>query len=156
MKNLISSLLLFFFLCESGFAQKKENSSIKWLTFEQLSDSLSNNPKKVLLFFHTDWCSYCRKMMKETFQDSRIVEKISQEYYAVHFDAESTDTVKFENMIFKNITSSKKAGQFHEIAKILIATEPLVFPTLILFDTSLTPTYKTQKYLSIKELIKIL
>ena len=134
-------------------AQSKKNESIQWLSFEQLSDSLSQKPKKVLLFFHTDWCSYCRKMMRETFRSPEIIKKINSEYYAVHFDAESIDSVKFQSEIYKNNGKKKSTGSYHELAKIFIGQEKPIFPTTILLDKNFKMFFFKQKYLSIREFL---
>ena len=148
--------LLFFSLCDPIFAQTKENKSINWLTFEQLSDSLNVHPKKVLLFFHTDWCSYCKKMMKETFMNQAIVDKINQEYYAVHFDAESIETVQFDNAIFEHPNKQKIRGKYHPIATLLMPQKQAIFPTIMILDGDFKVKNVTQKYLSSHNFNKIL
>lgn len=156
MKIYISISILFFSLCSPIHAQTEANKSINWLTFEQLSDSLDVHPKKVLLFFHTDWCSYCKKMMKETFRDDAIVDKINKEYYAVHFDAESIEPVQFDNAIFYNPTKHKKRGEYHPIAQLLIPQRQFIFPTILVLDSDFNVKKILQKYLSRSYFIKIL
>lgn len=137
--------------------QSGQGPKVNWLTFEQLDDSLKAHPKPVLLFFHTDWCSYCKKMLSESFQDPQVVKRLNAGYYAVEFDAESVDTVQFENVVFTNTASRKRTGQYHELAKILMGNnqEP-IFPTTILLESDFTLRSKTFNYLSIRQLINIL
>lgn len=156
MKHFSIILLLFFSLSMHSNAQTKEYNAIQWLTFEQLSDSLNTNPKKVLLFFHTDWCVYCKKMLNETFKDQKIINKINNEYYAVQFDAESIDSVKFDNTLLVNRYKKKTRGKYHEIAKLLLPKEQAKFPNTILLDKDFNIFNREDKYLSIKGLIKIL
>src|SRR5690606_22808740 len=87
--------------------QAQERDTINWLSFEQLSDSLQVKPKKVLLFFHTDWCAYCRKMEREVLSDPEVIAELNKSYYAVKFDAESVDTVTFEQQKFTNSVAKK-------------------------------------------------
>src|SRR5690606_10049897 len=96
LQNILISILL---MTGSLQAQEQNEPAINWLSFEQLSDSLETQPKPVLIFFHTDWCSYCKKMLGETFQDQKVIEKLNSEYYAVEFDPESVDTVSFDGEI---------------------------------------------------------
>lgn len=149
-------LILLFSLGKQSFAQTENNIAINWLSFEQLSDSLETNPKKVLIFFHTDWCSYCKKMMNEAFENETIITKINQDYYAVQFDAESVDTVIFDNVVLSNSGVRKKTGQYHQIATLLTQQSKPIFPTTILFNADFTPIDRKQKYLSIKDLLKFL
>lgn len=137
------------------FAQ--EGKEPNWLTFEQLSDSLNVKPKKTLIFFHTDWCGYCRKMENEVFTDKIIIKKLDEEYYIVKFDAESIDTVRFEGQVFTNSSEVKKRGQYHMLTRILAERNgEFSFPTTLLLDNSFSIIDHHFKYLSIKQLNKTL
>ncbi|MCY4778342.1 thioredoxin family protein [Sphingobacterium sp. UT-1RO-CII-1] len=136
-------------------AQKTE--SVNWLTFEQLSDSLKVKPKNVLLFFHTDWCGYCRKMMNEGFTDPEIVKTINEKYYAVSFDAESVDTVYFDGQMLTNKISRKKTGQYHMITELLANKNgQFVFPTTLLLDDNFIVQKRFFQYMDKKKLLKAL
>lgn len=148
-------IVAFLFISIASNAQKKE--SVNWLTFEQLSDSLRVKPKSVLLFFHTDWCGYCRKMMSEGFTDSEIVKTINEKYYAVSFDAESVDTVRFDGQILTNKSLRKKNGQYHMITELLAHKNgQFVFPTTILLDDSFIIKQRFFQYMDKKKLLKVL
>ncbi|WP_293917151.1 MULTISPECIES: thioredoxin family protein [unclassified Sphingobacterium] len=148
-------LLNIIFLSCLVSVQAQTKQEINWLTFEQLSDSLDAKPKETLLFFYTDWCSYCHKMMKEGFQDPDIVRYINTHYYAVRFDAESISSVTFDGQLLKNASKHKAPGHFHEVA--LLFNSPrkkLIFPQLILLKNDFSIKKNTNKYLSSKELLK--
>ena len=68
--------------------QAQQDTSVNWLTFEELEKALAAQPKKVFIDFYTDWCSYCRKMDKVVFTHPDVITTLNQEYYAVRFDAE--------------------------------------------------------------------
>lgn len=156
MRKIIIITILSLLLSNSLLAQKKDNNVVNWISFEQLSDSLDTNPKKVLLFFHTEWCTYCKKMMKEAFTDNAIVDKINNDYYAVHFDAESVEPLLFDNIMLRNTSAKKKKGDFHQIVTLLLPDNQVLFPSIITLDSSFKMLKKKQKYLSIKELLKFL
>ena len=142
-------------LCEVSFAQTKTNA-VQWITFEQLTDSLAVNPKKVIIFLHTEWCGYCKKMFKETFTDPEIIDRLSESYYAVEMDAESTDTIYFDGVYYTHRLPKKKRGSYHELAKILLQNRRKIFPTLMILDTNFRIMEVKQNYLSIKQLKEIL
>ncbi len=144
-----------FILSQHAKAQDKD-SRIHWLKFEQLADSLRQKPKKTILFFHTDWCTYCRKMMKETFRNRVIANKVNEEYYAVHFDAESTDSIYFDGQVYTNTSDEKSTGHYHSLAKAFLGTKKPIFPTTIILDEDINVILFEQRYLSIREFLKFL
>ncbi|KGE15182.1 thioredoxin family protein [Sphingobacterium deserti] len=139
----------------SAMAQPKE--SIQWISFEQLADSLRTKPKRVLLFFHTDWCAYCRKMQNDVFTDPQLVKRINNDYYAVRFDAESVDSVHFEGQIFTNEVTKKRTGRYHALARILAARDgKFVFPATLFLEPDFTVRHRHFEYLDRNRVLKLL
>ena len=155
MKSWTFIICCVFIWSQSVKAQDKDNG-IHWLSFEQLTDSLRQKPKKTILFFHTDWCTYCRKMMKETFRNEVISERVNAEYYAVHFDAESTDSIRFDEQLYTNTSNKKRTGHYHSLAKAFLGTKKPIFPTTIILDEDINVILFEQRYLSIREFLKFL
>lgn len=138
-------------------AQTKPTEAIHWLSFEQLSDSLAVKPKPVLLFFHTDWCAYCRKMQNEVFTDNAVIKAIQKDYYAVQFDAESSDTIYFDQQPLTNPHPRKQTGKYHSITQLLAAREgKYAFPCTILLDTDFRIKQRYFQYLSPEKLLRAL
>lgn len=155
MSRLLSITFILLSSLMSTPCQAQGRDSINWISFEQLSDSLQVHPKKVILFFHTDWCSYCRKMQNEVFTDAEVISALNNTYYAVRFDAESVDTVTFEGQKFTNTISKKRTGRYHALAQLLAQREgKLVFPTAILLDEKFTVRQRYFQYLDKKKLLK--
>jgi len=145
------------FLCYSLASSAQGSKDIRWISFEQLSDSLKVNPKKVLLFFHTDWCAFCKKMERETFKNKHVIEKINSEYYAVNMDAETVDTLYFEQIAYTNKTNIKKTNQYHKLAELFFTSKQKpVFPLTVILSQEFIPVHRENNYLSIKQLLKIL
>ncbi|MFD1769516.1 thioredoxin family protein [Sphingobacterium suaedae] len=135
----------------------QDKDQVQWLTWEQLSDSLTVHPKPVLLFFHTDWCAYCRKMQNVVFTDSAVIRKLDADYYALRFDAESVDTVCFDHQILTNAVSKKRTGHYHQITKLLAAREgKFTFPTTIVLRKDFTVRSRHFHYLDRRKLLKAL
>lgn len=152
--KLINTFIIFLLLPLGLVSQTKREP--KWISFEQLSDSLDREPKKTLLFFHTDWCSYCRKMEKEVFTDKSVLEMLDNDYYMVKFDAESIDSVYFDGQFFTNTenpTSTKIKGKHHSLAQILAARNgQFFFPTLILLNEKFEVMNRRFNYLNISQM----
>ncbi|MFZ4262536.1 thioredoxin family protein [Sphingobacterium sp. HJSM2_6] len=137
-------------------AQSLREAEINWLSFESLNDSLASNPKPVFIFIHTDWCVYCKKMLNEAFQDPEIIKKVNQAYYAIQFDAEQIDTIRFDAGLFTNTEKRKKRGKYHSLAKILIGDNKPVFPVSIVLDNDFFIKDRKFIYLSKQQLLKFL
>ena len=39
--------------------------------------------KKIFLHFYADWCAFCRKMAKDTFQDSTVIAYLNENFIPV-------------------------------------------------------------------------
>ena len=71
---------------------------IQWFSYaEGLRRGEAEN-KKTILEFHADWCRYCAKMEKETFQDYKVIQYVNDNYVAikVDFDTERKLATKYQ------------------------------------------------------------
>lgn len=154
-KNIISSIAISLFLCASLSAQELE--SVRWLTFEQLEDSLTVKPKKVFIDFYTDWCVYCRKMDKVVFTRPEVIEVLNETYYAVRFDAETDSVVTFGGRQFTNDQVGQSRNPLHQIAQLLALRDgQFVAPTLVVLDEAFKVTARYFEYMDSKRLLKAL
>lgn len=87
--SFITALLFSFY----SFAQEKE--LVKWITFDKAVELAQKNKKHILVDVYTQWCGPCKMMSKNTFNNPMIAQYINENYYAVKYDAENFDTLKF-------------------------------------------------------------
>lgn len=100
---LIAFLLL---LGSNSFAQDKKE--IHWLSFDEMAELAAKEPKMVLVNVYTDWCGWCRKMDKETFTDSEVVDYINSDFYPVKMNAEdSRRKYKFRGTEYSDQTMAR-------------------------------------------------
>lgn len=150
---LLVAILLF--LCVPTKAQ--EAQSVRWLSFEQLQDSLAVKPKPVFIDFNTEWCTYCRKMDKVVFTKPEVIDLLNEVYYAVRFDAESETEVNFGGRKFVNDQTGKFRKPVHQIAQLLALREgQFAPPTLVILDKEFKVTARYFEYMSSKRLLKAL
>ena len=45
-----------------GFVQTSDSSKIDWQNYAQGRELAKNQNKHIFLYFHADWCTYCRKL----------------------------------------------------------------------------------------------
>lgn len=129
---------------------------IRWMDFEALEDSLERKQKPVVLYFHTDWCAYCRKMDKRVFTREEVAELLNEHYYAVKMDAETTDTIYFEGQAFVNRSAGRKRDGIHELAQIFSRETGFVAPTFIVLDENFRVKEARFEYLHSEHLKKLL
>jgi len=61
---------------------------IKWYSYDEGLALGKADKKKVYINFYADWCGYCRKMEKETFQDSRVISFLNQNYISIRINSD--------------------------------------------------------------------
>ncbi|GAB2610366.1 thioredoxin family protein [Belliella aquatica] len=151
----VTVILIMIFL--SRYSPAQEKSTNFWLDFEQLEDSLQVNPKPVFLYFHTDWCTYCRKMEAEVFSKPFIIAELSENYYAVKFDAENPEDVIFDGMVFSNRQLKKSRTPLHDLAILFNGqNETFAPPLLLLMDENFLIKKRINSYLDSKSLRNVL
>lgn len=135
-----------------------QNNKIKWITFEQLEDSLKVKPKKVFISFYADWCAYCKKMDKVAFKNDEIIKTLNSKYYAIKFNAETRDTITFENKKYFNNQLGKSRKPTHEIALLLASrkNKPFTLPANLILNKNFKVIKSSHEYLSSKKLLSIL
>lgn len=109
-------------------------AQIKWLSWEEAQAKNQTEPRKFMVDVYTQWCGWCKKMDKATFQQPDISSYINQNYYPVKFDAETKTDITFNNRVYKFIRSGSSG--YHELAK-EITFGKLSYPTLVFLDEKL-------------------
>ena len=101
MHYLLYLILPFFFTIDPVPASQDVAEEIHWITWDEAVKLNASNPKKVFVDVYTDWCGWCKRMDATTFKDPKVVEYISNNYYAVKLDAEQKDDIVFQGNTFK-------------------------------------------------------
>lgn len=130
---------------------------VNWLSFEALDDSLQQQEKPVVIYFHTDWCAYCRKMEKQVFSQEEIAGFINEYFYAVKMNAESKDTIYFEGQAFVNPSADKNRDSVHQLAQIFSRQEKgFTAPTFVVLNKDFRVRERHYQYLSPQKMMQAL
>jgi len=111
-KTYFLSVLALLLLSISGLAQNVSN--VKWYSIEEAEKLNKQQPRKIMIDVYTDWCGWCKKMDKETFNHPIIAEYINKHYYPVKLDAESKEEIVFKGTTFKFVAQGARG--YHELA----------------------------------------
>jgi thioredoxin-related protein len=126
--------ILIFFLIFSGVrAQEpdKEGSLVHWMNLEDAMAKVKTQPKPLLVDFYTDWCGWCKTMMKTTYANPPLANYINTYFYPVKFDAEGRDTVEYLGE--KYIPEGDKPRTPHPLA-VKLLNNKLMYPTTLFLN----------------------
>lgn len=86
-------------LINNGNGDQKENAEIKWEhDYEKGLENARNSNKPVLIDFYTDWCVYCNDMDRDTYGDSRVIEK-SSKFVCIKVDGDERSDIRDKYLI---------------------------------------------------------
>mgnify|MGYP000152055406 CR=1 FL=1 len=140
---MMNKLLLLFFLTFI-FGNYIAQEDIKWLSWQEMMKERTEDSvkKKVFIDLYTGWCGWCKRMDATTFKNPSISQYMNQKYYPVKFDAETRDTIVFNNHQFINSDPSyiKKAvnsrGKVNWFANSILDGK-LSYPSYVILDEDL-------------------
>jgi len=101
MKKRIITTIFFIVIQLVVFSQEKP-VKVTWYSFEEAVELCKKSPKKLFIDVYTDWCGWCKKMDRETFTHPVVARYLNENYYAVKFNAESTEPIEFAGNTFVN------------------------------------------------------
>lgn len=128
------------------------SGSIKWMSFEEAVAQLKRDKaagkasKKIFIDIYTDWCGWCKRMDKETFQKPKIASYLSQHFYPVKFDAEQKTPIAFANRTFKFVPNGKRG--YHELAAALLDGK-MQYPTVVFLNEEVQLMQRIPGYLDV-------
>jgi len=153
--HIILPFLFFTLLSTFLFSQtEKTASAVTWYTWEEAIEANKKKKKKIFVDVYTDWCVWCKKMDKNTFQDSIISAYLNQYFYPVKLNAEQKEDILYNGHTFKFTPNAGRRG-VHELAYSILDGK-MSYPTVVFFDEEvsrirISPGYKDVK-LFMKEL----
>lgn len=115
------------------YSQNSEKNKINWISFEEAVKKNETNPKKIFIDVYTDWCGWCKRMDQTTFIDSAVVAYMNENFYAVKFDAEQSESVEFMGYTFINENPNGPKKNPHQLAQALLQGK-MSYPSYVFMD----------------------
>ena len=128
-KPVLKIILVFVaFISFTGTAQE-----VTWLSWSEAAALASSDetPKKIFVDVYTDWCGWCKKMDKDTFQNEEVATYMEANFYMVKLDGEGKEEIEYKGKTFKFVPSGRNG--YHEFAAALMNGK-MSYPTTIFLD----------------------
>ena len=151
MRVLINTSITAFLLVISinSFSQQHPNTPttsghglVNWINFEEAQEKSITEPKPIIIDLYTDWCGWCKHMIKTTYSDPQIANYINANFYAIKFNAETQDTVNFLSQVYVNQGTGRSS---HDLIKKVFRTSS--YPTTFFAGPNFTNIQGAAGYL---------
>jgi thioredoxin-related protein len=131
MRRILTGFLTGIVLLAFTSMRPKEESAVKWMTFEQAVEKSKKDKRKIFIDVYTDWCGWCKVMDKNTFSEPKIAKILNENFYPVKFNGEQREDVVFSGTTFKFVETGRNG--YHQLAAALMNNK-LSYPTVIFLD----------------------
>ena len=124
--------------------EEKAPEKITWLSYREAGNKSRDEGKPMMIHFTAQWCSWCRKMKKETYTDRGVIE-----FMEANFAASIVDTEKLPSIAQKyNVTSLPTLWFIDANGKPLTAIPGYMGPDKLLrvLEYVATKAYETVDY----------
>jgi len=145
-------VIIFFFGLKPYFKINKQNVeaveetkplTLNWLSYDEGLTLAEKENKYVLIYFYTDECGWCKKMVDQTYSNEEVKKILSDKFVAVKIDARS------ENKVIEN-------GEEISEKKLAILYQVSGYPTTWFIENNHTKIAPLPGYVATEQFIPVL
>ena len=142
-----------FYILSYFKAQTEKDGLVNWLSIKEAQQKNKEVQKPFIIDIYTDWCGWCKHMMKTTYSNAGIANYINSNFYPVKFDAETKDTIEYNGKIYK--PTSKEPKTPHELAIKFLGTS-LSYPSTMFVTNNFEYNLLSQGFIEDKKIEPLL
>jgi thioredoxin-related protein len=129
-----------------------EANEIHWITsIDELQAKMREKPKKVIVDMYTGWCGWCKRMDAVTYTNPSLIKYVNNNFYAVKFDAERQDTIRFQDKLYFFYPEYKANGFAIELMK-----SSMSYPTTIFMAENFQSPTSIPGFYDVKDMERFL
>ena len=108
---------------------------VDWMSWDEAMQrsQADANPKKIFIDVYTDWCGWCKRMDKDTFQNPEVAAYMRDTFYMVKLDGEHKEPIVYNGTTYNYVAKGRRG--YHELAAALLQGR-LSYPTVVFLDES--------------------
>lgn len=110
-----------------------DKNKINWMTWDEVQVAMKKKPKKVWVDVYTGWCGWCKVMDKKVFSHPDVIKYMNENFYAVKFDAETREDIRFMGNVYKFQANPNGQGGTNTLAIQLLGGQ-LSYPTNVFME----------------------
>ena len=81
-KNGLLAIIIVLSTLSMAYAQG-EMETLKHYSMTEIRQIQEKSPKKLIVDVYTDWCSWCKKMDKNTYLNQAIIKQLNEDFYFI-------------------------------------------------------------------------
>lgn len=146
--NLVKYLFLVVGFAVFIFNDSQAQETINWVTWEEavkLAEDKKND-RKVFVDVYTDWCGWCKRMDRDTFNHPDVAKYMNEKYIMVKLDAQQKEDIIYKEKTFKYREPQPGKRGYHELA-IALLNGRLSFPTVVFLNKDMEILTPVASYL---------
>ena len=153
-KNQIFRLLIILwitFLCGNQLYSQSKSININNLQHSKIKDF-----KPTIYFIHTDWCNYCKLMLKTTFKNKNVDNLLQEKVHFVEINAEEKLPILFKNKTYFFEPHGYQVGQHQILEALGIPKGTNSFPIILIKNSNNETIFQHSGFINAKDFLRIL
>ncbi len=130
-KRIIAAIVALFMAIP---AMAGDKDKINWMTWDEVQVAMKKKPKKVWVDVYTGWCGWCKVMDKKTFTNPDVIKYMNENFYAVKFDAEVRESIRFMGNVYKFVPPPEGGRNGTNKLAIELLRGNLSYPSMVFMD----------------------